>query len=145
MQSEEQKNGIVVAKFGDGEDFFSSLRDLAKKHEIKSGLILSCIGMLRDLTIGYFVGKGKYAETRIEGPVELTSMQGNIAHKNGENLFHIHLNAADRDKNVHGGHLIAGTVNNVNELTILKLNEISVTRELNKKTRLMEIKITKKL
>lgn len=99
--------------------------------------------MLRNLTIAYFVGKGHYAETKIAEPVELTSMQGNIVYRDGKPLFHVHVNTADKVSSVHGGHLVDGIVNNVNEVVILKLNEIRLARELSRKTGLMEIEIGK--
>lgn len=143
MQSQEQSNGVIIAKFEDGENFFESLRRIVEKHGIKSGLILSGIGMMRKLTIAYFVGKGNYAETKLEEPVELTSMQGNIVHRDGKPLFHVHVNIADRVSRVHGGHLVDGIVNNVNEVVILKLSEIRLARELSRKTGLMEIELRK--
>ncbi len=103
MRSEED-GGLIIAKLEDGEDFFESLREVASKHHIRSGVIINGIGMLRDSVIGYFPGHGAYEEEPLSKPMEMTSLQGNIATKDGDPVFHVHVNLAGRDKQVHGGH-----------------------------------------
>jgi len=140
MKSEEEKN-IVLAKLEHGEDFFASLREVVLKHGIRSGVIVNGVGMLRDFRLGYFAGKGDYAETGFKEPHELTSLAGNIATRDGEAVFHVHASLAGLDKHVHGGHLISGTVNIVNEIAILRTDGIKLSRELSEKTGLAELKI----
>lgn len=140
MRSEEG-GGLVIAKLEDGEDFFSSLREIASKHGMGSGVIINGIGMLKDSVIGYFPGSGAYEEESFHGPMEMTSMQGNIATKDGGPVFHVHVNLAGRDKRVHGGHLIKGTVNIVNEIAILRSDDIKLSRQESAKTGLPELKL----
>ena len=139
MRSEED-GGLVIAKIEDGEDFLGSLREVASKHNIESGVIINGIGMMRDSVIGYFPGKGTYDETSFPEPMEMTSMQGNIATKDGDTVFHVHVNLAGRDKQVHGGHLIKATVNIVNEVAILKTG-IKLSRRESEKTGLPELNV----
>ena len=72
------ENGLITLKLRDGEDVLEGLKERIEDHGIRSGLILSGIGMMRELTLGYFKGEGEYEKLRVNGPVELTSMQGNI-------------------------------------------------------------------
>lgn len=135
------EDDLIVVKLRDGEDFFESLKEKVRKYEIRSGLVLSGIGMLRELALGYFVSKGKYDEVNVADPVELTSMQGNIAMAEEDTVFHVHVTGATGEGKVVGGHLISAKVNVVNEIVILKLNRIRLRRELNEKTGLLEIVI----
>lgn len=132
---------MVFAKLEDGEDFFGSLREVAAKHGIGSGVIISGIGMLKGSVIGYFPGHGAYEESSFPEPMELTSMQGNIATKDGDAVFHVHVSMAGPDKRVHGGHLIKGTVNIVNEIAILRTGGIRLSRQESAKTGLLELRI----
>ena len=132
---------MVLAKLEHGEDFFSSLREVISKHRIKSGIILNGIGMLKDSVIGYFPGQGGYEQASFPKPMELTSLQGNIATHDGDAVFHVHVNLAGRDKHVHGGHLIKGTVNIVNEIAILKSAGIKLSRHESAETGLLELKM----
>lgn len=138
------EDDLILLKFKDGEDFFQKLKEEISRHHIRSGLILSGVGMLRRLTLGYFMGDGKYNEISVTDPVELTSMQGNIAMAEEDVAFHIHITGAMRGGKVVGGHLISATVNVVNELVILKLDKIRLKRILNERTGLLELFITHK-
>ncbi len=140
MRSKEH-GGLVIAKLDHGEDFFGSLLKVAKKHGITSGVILNGIGMLRDSRLGYFAGKDGYAETAFKEPHELTSLSGNIATRDGDIVFHVHASLADNEKRVHGGHLISGTVNIVNEISILRTDSIRLTRHESESTGLLELEI----
>lgn len=136
------EDGSIVVKLKDGEDFFESLKEKVHTYELQSGLILSGIGMLRELTLGYFMGKGRYNKMNVTHPVELTSMQGNIAMAEEGIVFHIHVTGATKEGKVVGGHLISAIVNVVNEIVILKLDRIRLKRILNQKTGLLELVIS---
>ena len=138
----EMESGVLVLTLRDGEDALEGLRRTADEHRIRSGLILSGVGMMRELTLGYFKGGGEYGEVKMEGPVELTSMQGNIGMSEEGRVFHIHVTCGTDEGKVYGGHLVSGTVNVVNEIAILKLNRIQLDRELNPETGLLELRVT---
>ena len=140
MRSKED-NGIVLAKLEDGEDFFESLLEVAKRHGITSGVIINGIGMLRDSGLAYYAGKGGYEETMFREPHELVSLSGNIATKDGETVFHVHASLSDDEKRVHGGHLISGTVNIANEISILRTDSIRLRRHESGRAGLLELEI----
>ena len=134
---------ILVIKLVNGEDVFSAIEEAARKYNIRSGIILGGIGMLRDFELGYFE-PGGYKTRVFDEPHELVSMTGSIAYSKTESdkfLPHIHCTLADSNHKVFGGHLYKGTVNVINEITILQLNNVILTRIKNETTGLMELNI----
>lgn len=130
---------VIIVKLEDGEDVLEKLKIIAEENEISSGVILKGVGMLRNVKLGYFDGKG-YVIDKFDDPMELISMQGNISlGDEGKIVFHIHVCLADRSKRSYGGHLLEGTVHNVNEILIMKLERIKLRRRLSEKTGLMEL------
>ena len=140
MQSEEE-NEIIVVKMDNGENLFDSLNSVIEKHDIKSALILSGIGMLKDFEIGYYNGS-EYENKRFEDPMELLSMHGSIA-KGQENKIHIHVSLASSDNTTFGGHLMNARVCMLNEIILRKLNKITLSRKLNEKSGLLELAVTR--
>ena len=140
MRSKED-SGIVFVKLEDGEDLFESLSKVARKHGISSGIIVNGIGMLSDTKLGHFMGEGHYDETVFKEPLELTSLSGNIAEKDGEAVFHVHANMSDQEKRVHGGHLISGTVHVANEISILRTDSIRLSRKKSEATGLLSLEV----
>ena len=140
MQSEEE-NEIIVIKLDNGENLFDSLNSVIEKHEIKSALILSGIGMLKDFEIGYYNGS-EYENKRFEDPMELLSMHGSIA-EGQENKIHIHVSLASSDHTTFGGHLMNARVCMLNEIILRKLNKITLSRKLNEKSGLLELAVTR--
>ncbi len=132
-----EDGSLIVAKLDDGEDLFSSLEEIIEKHEIRSGVVLSGIGMLRDFVLGYFDGK-EYQKREFKDPCELVSLQGSITTEEGT-VIHLHTSLADENRNVIGGHLFQAEVCSLNEITIRKLDELNLTRKLNPETGLKEL------
>ena len=132
-------DGRLVVKLEDGENVLEKLKTVLGEIGWSSGVVLNGVGMLRNVKLGYFDGE-KYVIDEFEDPMELVSMQGNISSDDkGNILLHIHVGLADRSKNMHGGHLLDGIVNNVNEILIIKLERVRMRRRLSEKTGLMEL------
>lgn len=123
-----REGSIIIAKFVDGE-IIENMKNLAERENIDSGVILSCIGMLKNIEIGYFTGND-YKIERIEKPMELISLQGNIG-RGEDTICHFHVALAGENHEVKGGHLLRGEVKVVNEIAILKLREIKIKRKKN--------------
>jgi len=123
-----KEGNIIVAKFVDGE-IIENVKRLVEKESIDSAIILSGIGMLKNVEIGYFSGK-EYKIEKIEEPVELVSLQGNIG-RGDEIICHFHIAVAGENHELKGGHLLKGEVKVVNEIAILKLREIKIKRKKN--------------
>lgn len=115
--------GELVLRLRDGEDLMACLVDL----DVESAFILNGVGMLRDLELGYWNGTAYEAE-RIVGPVELLSLSGNLARKDGDLIVHAHVAVARRGGEALGGHVIRATVNNTAEILIHRLSGITLER-----------------
>jgi len=141
MQSEMETN-IIVARLEDGEDLFPGLEELARKHGLRSGIILTGVGMLKDAEVGYFDGKS-YEKTVLSEPHELVSMQGTIAILDDKPFFHVHVGLAGPDHGLVGGHLFKAKVKVTNEISILVFRDIEMNRVKNEATGLTDMKMIK--
>ena len=115
------------------------LEKALKKENITSGVILAGVGMIKNPKIGFYLGKGEYAENKFKKCFEVTSIQGNLAQKEGTTFPHIHITMADKNGKVIGGHLIEGAVYNTLELAIINLKKIKLKRKFDSKTGLFLI------
>ncbi len=128
MQSKE--GNIIVAKFVEGHAI-RNIEKLAEKYGIQSAVIVSGIGMLKDAVIGYFNGK-EYVREKLKEPAELVSMQGNIGRDaEGNVICHIHVALATSSHSLVGGHLLGGEVNVVNEIVLMRIEGIKISRKKN--------------
>jgi predicted DNA-binding protein with PD1-like motif len=110
----EAKSGSeMVVRMTDGEDLIAGLMDLP----IESAIVVCGIGMLREIELGYWNGE-RYEKHRFDPPVELVSLQGNMARSGDERVVHVHACVAQRDGSTLGGHLFAGTIHNTVELAL---------------------------
>jgi predicted DNA-binding protein with PD1-like motif len=122
MESSEEK-GLLIARLDDGEDVFASIDELSRKHDLRSALIISGIGMLEGVTLGFFDGDG-YSEKNLEGSFELVAMHGSIA----DGTIHIHVSLGDERCETKSGHLLSARVKIQNELLIQRLDEVKLSR-----------------
>ncbi len=119
MQSKEIDNLIIARLFPD-EDLQEKLQEICQKHKVKTAIILSGIGQLKNFKLGYFKNKGDYTPEFFSKPHEMISLSGIIS-KQGDNYeSHLHISLGDENKRVIGGHLIEGIVEITNEIVLLK-------------------------
>ncbi len=131
------EGNFVIAKFVDGE-IIENLKKLCKEAKIETAFIINGIGMLEDVLIGYFDGE-KYLKERINEPVELVSLQGNICRSENEYIVHAHSSLGTKEHNLKGGHLFEGKVKIVNEILIYAFNKIRISRK--RKGEIMEMQL----
>ena len=125
MKSTETAVGrVIVAKIEPNEDLFDAIKELIKKHKIKSGLI-NVIGALKQFTIGYFdIEKKKYNFKTFDEDIELISCMGNIAFKDNEPIIHLHVSVGKDDYSIMGGHLSQPSVVSITaEVYIYEINQ----------------------
>lgn len=128
---------FIVAKLSNGENLLEALREIIEKHNIRSGLVLCGIGMLRDFTLGYYSGE-RHEPRTFEEPHELLALHGTIT-TDEETVIHLHCALSNGSYGVVGGHLMDAEVAIVAELVIAKLSEIELGREINPETGLKEL------
>jgi predicted DNA-binding protein with PD1-like motif len=81
----------------------------------------TAIGALSDVTLGFFDWEQKrYKKIPINEQVEVLSLAGDIALKDGEPSLHAHVVVGKRDGTAHGGHLIEAHVRPTLEMILVE-------------------------
>ena len=90
-----------------GEYLIQSLLQFADQEKIDFALIVSGVGMLEGLEMGWFcVNDNDYDTYRIAGTYDLSSISGNIAIFENTHRAHVHITANRPDFSTVSGHLI---------------------------------------
>jgi hypothetical protein len=102
-----------------GEEILASLKQLANTAQL-AGSSFKAIGALSRVELGWFNWETKKYQTAVnlDEQVELLSLIGDIALKDGEPQVHAHLVVGRSDGTAHGGHLLSATVRPTCELVI---------------------------
>ena len=137
MKSKENENLIFIRLFPN-EDVNTQIMNACKRHNVRTAVLISAIGQLQKVKIGYFKEKGDYFPKMFEKPLEILSLTGNICKQNDEYIPHFHIVVGDENKNAFGGHFIDGKVSVTAEIVLLK-NEINLYRKINEKTGLKNL------
>jgi len=115
-----QSGDLILVRLHQDEDLYEMLTSVADACDIRTGVVLSGIGMLKQAELNFFVKNGEYSAVLFPEPMELVSMTGNIIQQDGDWHFHIHAVLARHTKEAVAGHLSKGKVNVTNEIVILK-------------------------
>jgi len=127
-----------MVRLHQNEDLFESLENVCRACDVRTGVLLSGIGMLKQAELSFFVKQGRYATVLFPEPLELVSLTGNVLLQDGEYKFHLHAVLAKDTKEAVAGHLSKGKVNVTNEIVILK-TAIPALRKLDDATGLMAL------
>ncbi|MDO4267135.1 MAG: DNA-binding protein [Eubacteriales bacterium] len=120
-----------VLRVDPGEEVLTQIEALCRKEQIKAGSAVG-LGAVDKVVIGLFDTVNKiYKKHELSGPMEITSLVGNISTKEGETYLHFHINVCDEEMNVHGGHLNAAYVSATAEITVTAIDG-TVEREMSK-------------
>lgn len=117
---EDKEADVVIVALRRGELLLESLREVARRADIHTGMVLTGIGSLTHGRIHTVVSNDYPPENEfidLPGPLEVVQFGGIIA----EYQPHIHISLWDREKRFHGGHLEEGCA-------ILALAEIAIRR-----------------
>lgn len=117
-----KKNDFIVI-LEKGDHVLNSLITFSEEYTLKGAILLCGIGMLNDISIGYFNGK-EYKKIKVENPMELLSMQGNLSLKENKPFWHIHCTFGNEKGMVFGGHLMSARVAVTAELFIRKCHAL---------------------
>jgi predicted DNA-binding protein with PD1-like motif len=137
MQSKENKN-IVFIRLFPNEDVNIELKKACKKHNVKTAVVLSGIGQLKETEIGYFKTRENYLPEKISISHEILSLTGNICKNKGKYVLHLHTVLGDENKKALGGHFINGQVSVTAEVVLLKTN-IDIKRKYEEETGLQAL------
>ncbi|MFX1536177.1 MAG: PPC domain-containing DNA-binding protein [Promethearchaeota archaeon] len=111
MKSKEiQIEKLFIVRLFKGEDILQTLTNFAKEREIKSGFIVNGIGALEKASIGFFDPRERVYINNELGECEIVSLSGNVAFKDDEPFFHMHIALGIREGQVFGGHVNEGCI-----------------------------------
>jgi len=100
------KNDVFM-RLEPGEYLMKSLLNLAEKEDINFAILVSGVGMIEGLEMGWFcVNDNNYDTYRVAGTYDLASVSGNIALFEGKRRAHVHITANRPDFSTISGHLI---------------------------------------
>jgi predicted DNA-binding protein with PD1-like motif len=105
--------------FETGDELAEGLQRFAESNGL-GGSSFQAIGALSDVRVGWFNWETKKYETAAEfhEQVEVLSLVGDIALKDGKPVVHAHLIVGRRDGTAHGGHLLEARVRPTLELVL---------------------------
>lgn len=100
-----RSGNTYIIRMDRGEEVIEKLTEVIRKEDIRLAHV-EAIGACDYIKVGlYDVIEQKYHSKEFSGPMEITSLLGNITRKDGEPYIHLHINAGDEDCHVVGGHL----------------------------------------
>ena len=110
-----------VLRIDRGEEVLTQLKEFCEKEGVLVGSAVG-LGATDHVEMGLFNTTTKvYGKTTLTGPMEITSLVGNISTMNGETYLHFHINVCDDQMQVHGGHLNACYVSATCEIAVTKI------------------------
>jgi predicted DNA-binding protein with PD1-like motif len=128
-----EKKNIIFLRLFPNEDVNKQIKSACKIHEVKTAVIISGIGQLKNVQLGYFKEKGSYTKEIFNKPLEILSLNGNICKEDGDYTIHMHAVLGDEKKNALGGHFIEGIVSVTAEIVLLNV-DINATRKIDDQT-----------
>ncbi|MFQ5820022.1 MAG: PPC domain-containing DNA-binding protein [Candidatus Heimdallarchaeota archaeon] len=142
---------VLVARIKPENDLLQSICSLVEKHEVKSGVILSGVGLLqrarlrncKSIPNEYPITDANRSYLTFEKPLEILALSGNVHEVEGKSGVHAHitLSYVEEDKiGVVGGHLIEGCiVFGFAEIIIMELEEIDMGKTLDAETKTLQL------
>ena len=120
---EHQGEKTFAVIFDTGDEVVSNLREFAKANRLGASR-LTAIGAFRDVTLGYFDWERKdYKRLPFREQVEVLSLIGDIALKDGEPQLHAHVVVGRSDGSTLGGHLVEAHVRPTLEVILVESPE----------------------
>ena len=105
-----------------GDEIVASITQFCEKENIELGSVEG-LGAADHAIIGlYDVSERFYHKTELNGPMEITSLIGNITRKDGEVYLHLHINLCDENMAVRGGHLNECRISATSEIIVHKVS-----------------------
>jgi uncharacterized protein len=115
-------NNRWIIRIAKGEELVTTLLNFCEVNQIKLGSITG-IGAVNNVKIGLFnTIKKQYIVKDFSGDMEITSLIGNISIKEGEVLLHLHINLANSEFMVFGGHLFEAYISATCEIILDEIN-----------------------
>jgi len=108
LQDDGEKTYALV--YDKGDEVMELLMEFARAHHL-AGSHFTAIGAFSKATLGFFDRSQKdYVRIPIDEQVEVLSLIGDVALKDGEPQIHAHVVVGKRDGTAHGGHILEAHV-----------------------------------
>jgi uncharacterized protein len=129
-----------IIRFDPGEEIVSGLAAFCEQAGV-IGAAVQGIGSVATAEIGHFdPERGDYVFRRLDGPLEVLALTGNVAALDGRPMVHVHAVLSDRAFTTQGGHLRSATVAVTCEVVLTLLSApVRRKREPGKKTALLDL------
>ncbi|MFF4888261.1 PPC domain-containing DNA-binding protein [Micromonospora chersina] len=113
MRTEElhQPTGRVLVVVCDkGEEPVSAIGDALRRHDLRAGRV-TAVGGFQEAEVGWFDReRADYRHIPVPEQVEVLSLVGDVAARNGEPALHVHAVLGRPDGSTVGGHLLSARV-----------------------------------
>jgi predicted DNA-binding protein with PD1-like motif len=115
----DEASKTFVLVFQTGDELMSGLKKFAEERELP-GASFTALGGLSSARMAWFNWENKRYEpsVTIDEQVELLSLIGTIALKDGERVVHAHACVGKKDGTAHGGHLLEARIRPTCELVL---------------------------
>lgn len=105
-----------------GEDIVESLKRFCEEENIRLGRV-EAIGAADHALIGvYDLEKKEYYPEKLDGFMEIASLNGSVTSMDGKPYIHLHATLADQNHAVHGGHVLEMRVGATCEMFVTALD-----------------------
>lgn len=133
-----ENSSLIFVRLHQNEDLFETLKHICGECNLRVGIVVSGIGMLKQAELNYYVESGRYSPILLPEPLELVSLTGSIIHQDGECHVHVHAVLARESKETVAGHLSRAKVNVTSEIVILR-TDVPARRKMDPETGLMAL------
>ncbi len=124
-----KKSGeFIFIRMMSGENIFKNLNKIIDEYKLQTVILVSSVGMLENVELGYFNGK-EYEAKKFDGCYELLSLQGNLIKQDAGNVIHLHAVLGKEDTSTFGGHLLNADIKFTNEMVLL-ISGLKIERKL---------------
>jgi len=129
----------VIFRLKPGADLKSSIEEMVRRHSVKAGFIVTCVGGLQEATVRMAGATPTAQDIRtFNGDYEIVSLVGTV----WVNGVHLHMSFSDSDGIVRGGHLKEGTfIRPTAEIVIGVDENAEMRREMDEETGYAELVI----
>lgn len=113
-----ERRGSWLMVLEKGDKVIEAVTQFAKDLGIKAGRV-SAIGAVSSVELGHFnVARKSYSWRSVTRPLEIVSLIGNIAAKDGETVVHAHIVVGTDEMELLGGHLKEAVVSATCEMVL---------------------------
>ncbi len=131
---------IHVLQFVTGEDIVPTLLDYLAREQVRAGFFIG-LGALSYVQLGWYELPAKtYHYDDVNEDVEVASLVGNVAMRDGKPAIHAHIVVSRKDKSTAGGHLQAARAGAVLEVTLTAF-DMDVQRAHDERTGLSQMQL----